>query len=383
MKFRIFIFLIFLALPVILSAQEEITITTYYPSPYGSYNDLYVKHQIVVGNVDNDSIQDERDMLRDAATGSSIEGGVSVRGALHIGRINWQGPVDMYYPLAVYNSDETRDAIMQLEGVATDDYNFSGMMLSSTRYLGRSPRNWSIEHRSYDPFNPGNANVGVNGKENHDFLIEHYVDDTGVSIPALRISEANSPGQAHVFIPGHLNLGVDLDDDSNVSLYAWDGDGAAEATLQGVGNGVNYAALSLANPGPTVRMWQAAMGQAASVLNKLVFRYTPDFDGGAWTNHMVVDASGNVGIGTNSPSVKLDVQGSMNFTGQKICIVLPAGGSGGAPAPLLVPASWTKTTCSNFATTQLGGSGYRVGCIFTTSSSVGTGTNNPSPNCGW
>ena len=39
MKSKIFAF-VFTFLPISLLAQETLTITTYYPSPYGSYNEL-------------------------------------------------------------------------------------------------------------------------------------------------------------------------------------------------------------------------------------------------------------------------------------------------------------------------------------------------------
>ena len=35
------------------SAQENLTITTYYPSPYGSYMDLRVSDQLSVGLINN------------------------------------------------------------------------------------------------------------------------------------------------------------------------------------------------------------------------------------------------------------------------------------------------------------------------------------------
>ncbi len=44
--------LIFLALPCISLAADEgetLTITTYYPSPYGSYNQLYVADKLGIG----------------------------------------------------------------------------------------------------------------------------------------------------------------------------------------------------------------------------------------------------------------------------------------------------------------------------------------------
>lgn len=57
MKFKFILSLILLAMPVLLFAQEEITITTYYPSPYGVYRELRAQ-RIAVGDnyMDNSTI---------------------------------------------------------------------------------------------------------------------------------------------------------------------------------------------------------------------------------------------------------------------------------------------------------------------------------------
>jgi hypothetical protein len=59
---RLFIFtsIIFLISPLIIFSQEEsteiITITTYYPSPYGAYRDLEAKKSLATGNITASSI---------------------------------------------------------------------------------------------------------------------------------------------------------------------------------------------------------------------------------------------------------------------------------------------------------------------------------------
>ncbi|MBU1727104.1 MAG: hypothetical protein KJ880_05690, partial [Candidatus Omnitrophica bacterium] len=43
-------------------AEEQITITTYYPSPYGSYNVLTVADRIAVGDINGDGTVDNNDL---------------------------------------------------------------------------------------------------------------------------------------------------------------------------------------------------------------------------------------------------------------------------------------------------------------------------------
>jgi len=69
---------------------------------------------------------------------------------------------------------------------------------------------------------------------------------------------------------------------------------------------------------------------------------------GALIEAMRIDSSGNVGIGTSSPSVKLDVTGNVNVSGQ-----LLAGTSGSVVAPLVVGAYVAGT--SNLYIRNLGG----------------------------
>ena len=80
------------------------------------------------------------------------------------------------------------------------------------------------------------------------------------------------------------------------------------------------------------------------VLSNLAFW---NFDGSVWAEHMRIAGSGNVGIGTASPTHKLDVAGDVNFTGG-LCAngqaILPARPPCPIPLGGSVTPDWSVTS---------------------------------------
>lgn len=96
--------------------------------------------------------------------------------------------------------------------------------------------------------------------------------------------------------------------------------------------------------------------------------------------------AGKVGIGTVSPVATLDVDGDINFNGQKSCRAFI---SGDWAESLFVPSSWTNANCQNYMKLA-GASQYTLGCIFDngtySNGSAGSAVSlagAPAPNCGW
>jgi len=91
------IILVFISLA---SAQEErITITTYYPSPFGSYHELttdnsYVNNGMAIGDVNGDGTVNAADMAQDNG-GNPLAGSLSVAGRVGIGTINPRSRLDV------------------------------------------------------------------------------------------------------------------------------------------------------------------------------------------------------------------------------------------------------------------------------------------------
>jgi len=94
MKARLWCFLlciIFLCAGLIFAQNEQLTITTYYPSPYGSYNDLTVSDRMAIGDVNNDGTVNESDMAvcpsgdPTCTAGNPVIGSLTVKGRVGIG----------------------------------------------------------------------------------------------------------------------------------------------------------------------------------------------------------------------------------------------------------------------------------------------------------
>jgi hypothetical protein len=167
---------------------------------------------------------------------------------------------------------------------------------------------------------------------------------------------------------GTAKLGLGINKDGYVGVNKTDPtkplDVAGDANITG-----NLGVTGTINSGYVNVSGAASVGTLASIGNLHV-------DGG--TNLATV--SGNVGIGTNSPSAKLDVNGPIKFTSQKMC---RATTPGLFTWSTLVPSSWTSGTCASFAATALA-SQFQLGCIFENSFSLGSANGGiPSPNCGW
>jgi len=88
------------------SYAEDVTITTYYPSPAGSYNDLTVANRMVIGDANSDSVVNANDMMvygwsgggSTWVPGDPVPGSLVVTNRLTVGtRVPfWNAPVHIH-----------------------------------------------------------------------------------------------------------------------------------------------------------------------------------------------------------------------------------------------------------------------------------------------
>lgn len=106
------------------------------------------------------------------------------------------------------------------------------------------------------------------------------------------------------------------------------------------------------------------------------------FDFGSVEKIRIEKTTGNLGIGTDNPIAKLDIEGDIRFNGQKACSAVL---SGNWRDTIIVPSSWSASTCAKFAQAEAAVTmSYNLYCIFEDGFSVGSVNGGiPSPNCGW
>jgi hypothetical protein len=82
--FMVFVCLLCLASPVF--AQETLTITTYYPAPFGVYQEMRVHGRMAIGDANKDGTIDNNDLAHDTS-GNPIPGVLTVGEGIGIGTV--------------------------------------------------------------------------------------------------------------------------------------------------------------------------------------------------------------------------------------------------------------------------------------------------------
>ncbi len=134
---------------------------------------------------------------------------------------------------------------------------------------------------------------------------------------------------------GTTNPAWDLDINNNNET--------AVARIKGAGTGVNYSLLSLDSPTSYWNLLHRRQGNGN--MHQFTIEYSPN--DASWYQYLSIDTTGKVGIGTDTPTQRLDVVGNVNFSGALMPNnlagtsgqVLTSAGAGVAPTWTSLPSA--------------------------------------------
>jgi len=245
-KFFLCLSFILLLMPFLARAQEQLTITTYYPSPYGSYNELSTASNTYL-----------------ATSGGSVGIGTSNPGTAKLAVIGGNVGIGTTTPQAPLH-------------ISYADYGNPG----STYGLRVSSTNGEAEIQ----LDPGSAGSSWTLSANDDSNLFRIFQDT---TERLRIDGNGNVGIGTTTpqAPLHISYADYGNPGSTYGLRVSSTNGEAEIQL---------------DPGGAGSSWTLSGNDDDSSLK--IFRDT--------TECLIIDGSGNVGIGMSNPNAKLEVSGN-------------------------------------------------------------------------
>ena len=216
----------------------------------------------------------------------------------------------------------------------------------------------------------------VYGTYDLEFLLYVTPDDANLVTSPITIEDVN-------VIDGHynveLNFGSDVFDGQPRWLEIWSRSASSNDEFVLTGKREKLSPVPYA-------LYAQNSGNASGGNNESGSRNSLDAADGSPTEAVYVDNNGNVGIGTTSPSEKLDIYGTIKITGFKLPsgasngYVLTSDGSGIGTWKALPTGSsgFTGSGSTNYfpkftSSTTLGNS-----ILFETGSKIGIGTTNPT-----
>lgn len=157
-----------------------------------------------------------------------------------------------------------------------------------------------------------------------------YTDSTGAT-PNTNPTILDSRGEANIWLGGSTYK-IKLTDANDVEIWTVDNVSAPTAALSPVLSG--NVTIDSNTPGPALKITQTGTGPALRVQDAVDPDATP----------FLIDADGNVGIGTATPASALEIASPGVFTGA--WAYMPSG-TAALFAQTSAPTGWTKSTTHN------------------------------------
>lgn len=326
------------------ASAGQVTMTTYYPSPFGAYQQLRLVPTTPLacdasteGLMFYDSALDVVKVCKGAAGWSPLGGGVWTQAGNYIYPVDTATNPNLNVGIGTIDPgnysihvEKTGDASLKL--VADSDNNNNGdnplifmtqdgggnaFLIGMTGTAGTDPLESLYADTTQNAMfvgDPGGGGPTGNLQFGTNDAVRMTIDGStgnvgiGTATPTDTLTVNGTFGvTSNAFIDGNLNINAVPHVDSGVSLYAWS-NAAAYGIFQGMGDADNYAAISLmTDASVNNQVWQMRHGRAAGVLNK--FNIAHRDATGTWSYPMTIDTADNVGIGTTTPTAKLEVSG--------------------------------------------------------------------------
>jgi len=388
---------IVLSLATIRSFAEDITVTTYYPAPFGSYNTL----QVFPNSAPPITCDDQHVgfMYFRQDPDPSLSELLVCKGAAQGWKTVASGGASAYWT----NTATTVHLVDSNNNVAIGDTDSQGKKLR----LRVSTGNTSGETITTESYIHGHPTADASTAIYKSFLGYNWRDptDSAQTIGELTgvngFVDINGPGTStnNIGLLGGVRI------NSGVAATATYASGVAGQILASGGTFGSAAAIRALSPqtGGTINNLYGVYIDNQDVIG--TNRYALYYNG---ASKVVITANGRMGIGTDTPGTNTNLQvegdarvdGNVIFNGQKICKCIDC--TGVSPCAIvyltstIVPGSFNKEQCSAFCSDYIGITPaidcfYELGCLFVNGTSKGvvrscggyTVPLIPSPNCGW